>query len=103
MNKRLLMLQKLTSAPEADAFAWYALAMEYRKEDRAEEALSAFATLRMNSPDYLPMYLMAGQLLIQCDRREEARSWLEAGIELAKRQGDTKAVGELQAELANTE
>lgn len=102
MNKRLGMLEKLTQSGSADSFAWYALALEYRKEDRTEEALGAFQSLRERDAAYLPMYLMAGQLLIGADRAAEARSWLEAGIELARSRGDSKALGELEAELENT-
>ena len=30
MNKRLEMLEKMTNSGQADSFAWYGLAMEYR-------------------------------------------------------------------------
>lgn len=95
MNKRLEMLEKLTNSGTADSFAWYGLAMEYRKLGRSEDALRAFETLRQKDPDYLAMYLMAGQLLAEAGRSEEARPWLEAGQELARKQGDAKALGEL--------
>jgi predicted Zn-dependent protease len=90
------MLQKLT-AQSADPFARYALAMEYAKLDRLDEALATFEALRAANPDYLPMYLMAGQLLIQRLRGPEACQWLDAGMELARRTGDAKALGELDA------
>lgn len=102
MNKRLRMLEQLTESGNADSFAWYALALEYRKEGRLEEGLRAFETLRSRDPDYLPMYLMAGQILIENARGQDAREWLEAGIGLARSRGDGKALGELEAELANT-
>lgn len=99
MNKRLIMLERLASSGTADSFALYGLAMEYRKEGRTEDALTAFQTLRDKDPDYLPMYLMAGQLLSEADRNAEARTWLEAGIALASRKGDTKAKSELMSAL----
>jgi len=102
MNKRLLMLEKLTSSDSADSFAFYGLAMEYRKEGRVDDALGAFARLRAKDAGYLPMYLMAGQMLVEAERSAEARSWLEAGIALAEQRGDHKTLGELQTELANT-
>ncbi|MGC4090312.1 MAG: tetratricopeptide repeat protein [Polyangiaceae bacterium] len=101
MNKRLLMLEKLTSSDSADSFAFYGLAMEYRKEGRVDDALGAFQRLKNKDAGYLPMYLMAGQMLVEVSRMPEARSWLEAGIELASARGDGKALGELQSELAN--
>jgi len=101
MNKRLEMLEKLTSSGQAEAFAWYGLAMEYRKLGRFDEALATFQTLRTNDPEYLAMYLMAGQLLIEKQRTSDAREWLEQGLAIAQRRGDHKAMGELQDALSN--
>jgi tetratricopeptide (TPR) repeat protein len=101
MNKRLQMLEKVTAAGQGDSFAWYALAMEYRKEQRVDEALSAFQALRERDPNYLAMYLMAGQLLIESGRTDEARGWLEQGIELARRQSESRALSELETALAS--
>lgn len=101
MNKRLEMLEKLTSSGQADAFAWYGLAMEYRKLGRVEEALATFLTLRHKDPEYVAMYLMAGQLLLEHKRTQDAREWLEQGIAIAQKRGDFKTVGELEDALAN--
>jgi hypothetical protein len=98
-NKRLEMLEKLASAGKADSFGLYALAMEYRKAGRASDALATFVTLRGRDPEYLAMYLMAGQLLTDEARTADAREWLEAGIELATKKGDGKARSELMAAL----
>jgi predicted Zn-dependent protease len=100
MSKRLEMLEGLARSGKADSFALYALAMEYRKEARAADALTTFETLRSKDPDYLPMYLMAGQVLLEAERSAEARVWLEAGIALASRKGDGKARNELEAALS---
>lgn len=99
MSKRLEMLEKLVTQ-NPDPFARYALAMEYGKVERWDEALATFETLRATHPDYLPMYLMAGQLLIQRQRGVDACQWLDAGMELARRVGDSKALGELDAARA---
>lgn len=100
MNKRLELLEKMTASGQADAFAWYGLAMEYRKLGRIDEALATFVTLRDREPDYQAMYLMAGQMLTENQRGEDARAWLEQGIELARKRGDHKALGELEDALA---
>ena len=100
MNKRLQMLEKLTAAGTADSFAWYALAMEYRKEKRIDEAMATFQKLREQDPDYVPMYLMAGQLLLENQQPLEAVPWLEQGIARARARGDMKALGELEQALA---
>jgi tetratricopeptide (TPR) repeat protein len=102
-SKRLEFFLKQT-APEAatkdDAFAWYGLAMEYRALSRRDDALATFEKLRSRSPEYVPMYMMCGQMLEQMDRVDEARSWFDAGIEAARKKGDGHALSELQAALA---
>ena len=100
MNKRLAMLESITASGQADAFAWYGLGMEYRRAGRVSDALQAFDTLRGLHPDYLPMYLMAGQTLLDDQRPSEARAWIEAGIAVANAQGNTHALGELEGALA---
>lgn len=101
MNKRLEMLEKMLANGSADSFARYALAMEYRKEKRVDDSLRAFEALRASDQSYLPMYLMAGQLLIEADRHADAKPWLEAGIEVARQKGDSKALSELESALAS--
>lgn len=101
MNKRLEMLEKMLASGGADAFARYALAMEYRKEKRVDDSLRTFEALREIDPSYLPMYLMAGQLLIEAERQAEAKPWLEAGIAVAKQKSDSKALSELESALAS--
>ena len=103
MNKRLAMLEKLTASAAADSFAFYCLGMEYRKEGRVDDAVSTFTTLRTRDAGYLPMYLMAGQMLRESSRLAEAATWLEQGIELARQKNDSKALGELESELSTVQ
>ncbi len=99
-SKRLAFLQKTTAEGSTDPLAWYGLAMEYRKLERWDEALQTFTTLRTMKPDYVAMYLMCGQMLEGAARPDEARAWLEAGIEQARLKGDHHALGELESALA---
>lgn len=100
MNKRLAFLEQMTKAGSADSFAWYGLALEYRKEKRFDDALGAFRSLRDKDPGYLALYLMAGQTLVEAGRGADAKEWLEAGIVIARERGDGKTLGELESELA---
>ena len=95
MSKRLAMLEQLTGSGKADAFTWYALALEYKSADRIDDALETFKTLRERDPSYIPMYLMAGSMLIDAGREEEAREWLNDGMERAKAAGNTHAHDEM--------
>jgi len=99
VNKRLAFLEQTTRAGTADSFAWYALGLEYKKEGRVDDALSTFRSLRDKDPDYLPLYLMAGQTLVEAERGNDAKEWLEAGMLLAQKKGDGKALGELESLL----
>lgn len=99
-DKRLLFLEKLVEGGKADAFARYALALEYAGRERIDDAVTTFEGLRAVDPTYVPMYLMAGQVLAKAGRSEAARSWLEEGVVAAKKKGDTHALGEIQGVLA---
>lgn len=99
MSKRLLMLEGMIAKGSKDPFAWYALALEYSNAGRVDEALDTFAKLRVESPTYVPMYLMSGQMLVKAGRKAEGREWLEAGIAAAKTAGNTHALSELQSAL----
>jgi len=100
VNKRLAFLEQTTQAGSADSFAWYALGLEYRKEQRIDDAIATFRTLRERDAAYLALYLMAGQTLTEAGRGAEAVEWLEAGIVIARERGDGKALGELESALA---
>lgn len=99
-SKRLAFLEKTTAEGSTDPLAWYGLAMEYRKLERWDEALQTFTTLRQMKPDYVAMYLMCGQMLDGIARKDEARAWLEAGMEQARSKGDSHALGELESALS---
>jgi predicted Zn-dependent protease len=99
-NKRLEMLLKMTAAPGADSFAWYALAMEQRGLGRIDEALATFRALREKDAAYVPTYQMCGAMLIEAGRPVEAKEWLTVGVETARRAGNAKAVTEMEQALA---
>jgi predicted Zn-dependent protease len=98
-EKRLAMLEQMTASGQADAFAWYALANEYVSFKRHADALKAFETLRAKDPDYVPMYLICGQMLLNMGRANEAREWLEGGIIKARDKHETHALSELEQAL----
>jgi predicted Zn-dependent protease len=100
VSKRLAYLEKSVASGSKDPFVWYGLAQEYRTLERHEDALKTFTSLREASPDYVPMYLMCGQLLEKMGRAEDAKGWLLAGIAAAKKKGDAHAQGELESALA---
>jgi predicted Zn-dependent protease len=99
-SKRLEVLLKMTSREGADSFAFYALALEYKSSGLFDEAFSTFAKLRQKDEDYLPMYLMCGTMLIEANRRDDAKEWLAAGLARARKKGDQHTAGEIESALA---
>ncbi len=103
---RLGMLRRMAAAKPDDPFPAYGLAMELTKQGEREEARSTFSALVQRHPDYVPCYLMFGNLLAKIGERDDAARIYAAGIEAANRAGDDHARGELQAaadELATGE
>ena len=99
MADRVDLLKRFVQENPDDPFPRYGLAMEYRRLGRVAEALDLFEALRRDFPDYLPQYLMHGQLLAAEGRVEEARAVLEAGAALAETQGEAHALSELREAL----
>ncbi len=79
INKRLAFLEKVTADGSEDPLAWYGLAMEYRKMARWGDALRTFTALRARKPDYIAMYLMCGQMLLEASRKDEGASGSRRG------------------------
>ena len=98
-SKRLQMLEKMIAAGTRDPFVRYARALELRGAGDLDAALSALQEVRALHPEYVPTFLMAGQIAIELERSEDAREWLNAGLKAAVAAGDEHARSELQSAL----
>lgn len=96
---RLGMLRKMAAAKPDEPFPAYGLAMELSKQGHADEARTTFAALVERLPDYVPSYLMYGNLLVSMGAKDDAAAIFATGIDAAKRSGDDHARGELQGAL----
>jgi hypothetical protein len=94
------MLQNLITRGAIDPFVHYAHAMELRGLGRAEEALAAFDAVRQRFPEYLPTYLMAGQVAAELAAYARARELMLAGLAAASAAGDDHTASELSSALA---
>ena len=99
MNKRLAMLEKLIAQGTQDPFVRYARALELRSEGALEQALAALDEVRALHPEYVPTFLMAGQVAAQLGQTARARALYEQGVQVAKAARDEHARSELQAAL----
>ena len=100
MATRLEVLEKMAAKSVSDPFPLYGLALEYRSGGRDEDALKTFESLREKFPQYVPQYLMAGQLCEKLGKREDAKNWFASGVAVAEQTRDMHALGELQSALA---
>jgi len=92
-------LLPLLNAEPGDAFLRYAVAMEYARLGKHDEALKEFGELTTRSPDYVPAYFMGGRTAEQAGDVEKAKELYKAGIAAAKRTGDSHAAGEISSAL----
>jgi predicted Zn-dependent protease len=92
-------LREILKLDPKNSFARYGIAMELAKLGKTDEALTEFATLQANDPDYTAGYFMAAQTLANAGRTAEAIERLKAGIQCAARTGNRHALSEMQTML----
>jgi tetratricopeptide (TPR) repeat protein len=82
-----------------DSFSRYALALEYAKLERNDDALREFESVKKNDPDYVATYYQLGQLHQKMGQRHEAEKTFRTGITVAAKAGDEHTRSELEAAL----
>ena len=93
---RMEQLEKLLAAEPRDVFVNFALAMEYFKAGRHDDALARFDHVTEIDPDYVAAYFHKGNSLVALGRKEEAKPILQRGIEVAKRTRNPHAADEME-------
>ena len=96
---RRQMLEEFVARKPDDAFSRYGLALECMNNGDPSAADTHFRALLERNADYIPAYLMYGQLLARESRTNEARQVLSAGIAAAAKKGDQHATSEMEALL----
>jgi predicted Zn-dependent protease len=94
-EQRLLAFRRLVEKSPGDAFARYSLAMALRSAGRHEDAAGEFAELARRQPDYVPTYLMWGQVLEGLGRKGEAQRAYQDGADAAREARNDHALSEL--------
>jgi predicted Zn-dependent protease len=97
---RRQMLEEFVAKKPDDAFSRYGLAMECMNSGDPSAADGHFRALLERTPDYIPAYLMYGQLLARESRNDEARQVLSNGIAAAAQKGNEHARSEMETLLA---
>jgi cytochrome c-type biogenesis protein CcmH/NrfG len=94
---RRQMLEEIVAKKPDDAFSRYGLAMECMNSGDPTAADTHFRALLASNTDYIPAYLMYGQLLARESRITEAKQILSSGIAAAAKKGDQHASSEMEA------
>jgi len=82
-----------------DSFSRYALALEYVKLGRQEDARREFETVRAKDPAYIATYFQLGQLYRSMGLKHEAEKTFRTGIAAAAKAGDGHTREELEGAL----
>lgn len=98
-ESRATALKEILAANPDDAFARYALGLEYSGAGDTEGALAEFQRLLASHPDYANGYFMAAQTLARAERADEAKTMLQQGIECARRTRNQHALSEMEGML----
>jgi predicted Zn-dependent protease len=94
-EQRLETFRRFVERSPDDAFARYSLAMGLRAAGHDDEAAAEFAELARRKPDYVPTYLMWGQVLEKLGRQDQARQAYRDGAAAARAAGNDHALSEL--------
>lgn len=96
MNEdRLIALLDFLEKDPSDEFTRFALALEYRKLGRTDEAVEQLELLRSRSPDYVGTYYHLGSMYREAGDAEQARAVLKMGARAADNQRDHHAKAEI--------
>ena len=96
MNRIDKLLELLQQMPD-DNFLRHALALEYIKLEKDDEAKVLFESILKDSPDYIGSYYHLAKLLERINENEQAIECYEKGMQQAKMVNDNHAYTELQA------
>src|SRR5512133_1805777 len=94
-EERLTAFRQFVEKRPGDPFARYSLAMQLRSMGRTTDAAAELREVAQRSPDYVPAYIILGQVLEALGDPAEAARVYEAGIAVATRAGNHHARSEL--------
>lgn len=99
IQDRLKMIETMLETNPRDSFLHYAAALEHQKNGELNQAVKILKTIIKNDPDYLASYYQLGKLLEDRNKVEEAIEVYKAGKDIARKQNDSKTLGELSEAL----
>jgi len=103
VSERLQKLTKMLEREPDDTFLIYGLALEHKKLGNRDEAIQLLDRVIALDPGYCYAYHQKGLTYESSGDTESAKSAYRAGIDAARKQGDTHAQGEIEAALSMIE
>lgn len=100
---RLEQLKTMSQDDPDNSFIRFAIAMEYKSNDRLEEAIEEFENLRKKDEDYVGLYYHLGECYADNDNEDSAINIYKKGIAIAEKQNDQHAKSELMNAKVNLE
>jgi len=94
---RIEKLLEYMRVSDKDSFLQHALALEYIKIGKDEEARKLFNEILLREPSYIGSYYHLGKLLERVGDTAKAIRIYERGMQEAKKAGDNHAYDELQS------
>lgn len=94
---RIERINEFLKANPNDNFLLHALALEYIKLGNDTDAKPLFEKILTQSPNYIGSYYHLAKLLERIGATQDAITWYEKGMAIAKEAKDQHAYNELQA------
>jgi tetratricopeptide (TPR) repeat protein len=102
-TNRIQRLESLIVDNPNDTFALFALAKEYEKSGKPEDAVQLFEKLLVVDAKYIGAYYHLAKVYEQLDEVKKALNIYEKGIIIAQQLNDTHALSELKNAKMNLE
>jgi len=100
MNRIEKIIEMLQDQPK-DSFLKHALALEYIKIEKEDEAIIQFVELLNNEPDYVGSYYHLAKLYERNQQTDAAIEIYTKGMEVAKKLKDNHNLNELRSAYDN--
>lgn len=100
---RIEKLLEFMKTSDKDSFLQHALALEYIKVEKDEEARKLFNEILLREPTYIGSYYHLGKLLERAAEFDKAAKVYKRGMEEAKKAGDNHTYNELLGALEELE
>src|ERR1700730_6556757 len=96
---RMDQLKEFLKQDPEDSFLLHALALEYLKIEKFNEARDLFEKILLRDPDYIGSYYHLAKLLERLGQTDLAIQWYQRGMTAAQKAQDRHAFSELESAL----